>query len=144
MTCTFFGHRDTPKEKEPILKSTLINLIEKKSVDTFYVGNNGSFDKMVYSVLSELSYEYPIKFFIVLSRLPKSETECSEYTVLPDGIEAVPPRFAITYRNKWMIEHSDYVIAYVNRPWGGASKFTELSQKKKKAVINIASEQLYF
>ena len=45
--CTFFGHRDTPKKIEPILKSTLIDLIENKKVDLFYIGNQGNFDYMV-------------------------------------------------------------------------------------------------
>ncbi len=137
MTCTFFGHRDTPKEKEPILKSTLIDLIENKKVDTFYVGNNGNFDNMVRSVLSELSIIYPIKYYIVLSYLPKKETENSEYAILPNGIEAVPPRFAISYRNKWMIEKSDFVVTYVTHSWGGAARFKELSHKKEKTVIDI-------
>ena len=137
MTCTFFGHRDTPKEKEPILKSTLIDIIENKNVNTFYVGNNGNFDSMVCSVLSELSDKYPIKYYIVLSYVPKRKTENSERTILPEGIETVPPRFAISYRNKWMIEQSDYVITCVTRSWGGAAQFRELAKKKRKTVINI-------
>ena len=32
MVCTFFGHKDTPKEIEPTLRSTLIDLIENKNV----------------------------------------------------------------------------------------------------------------
>ena len=40
-TCTFFGHRDTSKEIEPMLKSALTDLIENKRVDMFYVGNEG-------------------------------------------------------------------------------------------------------
>ena len=31
-----------------------------------------------------------------------------ENTLLPEGIENVPPRFAISWRNKWMLERSDY------------------------------------
>ena len=46
-SCTFFGHRDTKKEIEPIIKSTLIELIEKNNVNIFYVGNNGNFDMIV-------------------------------------------------------------------------------------------------
>ena len=137
MTCTFFGHRDTPKEKEPILKSTLIDIIENKNVDTFYVGNNGNFDRMVCTVLSELSSVYPIKYYIVLSYVPKQKTENSERTILPEGIETVPLRFAISYRNKWMIEQSDYVVTCVSRSWGGAAQFKELAEKKGKTVINI-------
>ena len=138
MTCTFFGHKDTPKEKEPILKSTLIDMIKNKNVNTFYVGNNGNFDSMVCAVLTELSSIYPIKYYIVLSYVPKRKTENSERTILPEGIETVPPRFAISYRNKWMIEQSDYVLTYVTHSWGGAAQFKELAEKKGKTVINIS------
>ena len=127
MICTFFGHRDTPKETEPILKSILKDLIENKGVDTFYVGNDGNFDNMVISLLSELSLTYPIKYYIVLAYLPKKETKNAEYTILPEGIENVPLRFAITYRNKWMIEKSDFVVTYVTHSWGGAAQFKELA-----------------
>ena len=47
LTCTFFGHKDTPKEIEPTLRSTLVDLIENKNVLKFYVGNHGNFDYMV-------------------------------------------------------------------------------------------------
>ena len=137
MTCTFFGHRDTPKEKEPILKSTLKDLIVNKDVNVFYVGNNGKFDSMVCTVLTELSSVYPIKYYIVLSYVPKQKTENSERTILPEGIETVPLRFAIPYRNKWMIGQSDYVVTCVSRSWGGAAQFKELAEKKGKTVINI-------
>lgn len=55
MVCTFFGHKDTPKETEPTLRSTLIDLIENKNVNVFYVGNNGNFDTMVRRQLEYLS-----------------------------------------------------------------------------------------
>ena len=45
--CTFFGHKDTPQEIEPILKKFLLELIENKGADIFYVGNQGNFDTMV-------------------------------------------------------------------------------------------------
>lgn len=60
MTCTFFGHRDAPLEIEGILRQVLIALIEARQADTFYVGNQGKFDRMVARVLSGLQLEYPI------------------------------------------------------------------------------------
>ena len=135
MTCTFFGHRDTPKETEPTLRTALEDLILNKNVDTFYVGNNGGFDTMVRLVLSDLSAIYPIKYYVVLAYLPKTELSYSEHTVFPEGIETVPPRFAISYRNKFMIDKSDYVVTYVRYPFGGAAKFKELAEKKGKIVI---------
>ena len=55
MTATFFGHKDTPKEIEPTLRTTLVDLIENKNVTVFYVGNNGNFDAMVRRQLENLS-----------------------------------------------------------------------------------------
>lgn len=45
--CCFFGHRDTQSHIAGRLEQTIIDLIENKSVDTFYVGNQGGFDSMV-------------------------------------------------------------------------------------------------
>lgn len=45
-TCTFFGHKDTPTQIKPLLKAVLVDLIENKNVDTFYIGNQGNFDLM--------------------------------------------------------------------------------------------------
>ena len=144
MVCTFFGHKDTPKEIEPTLRSTLINLIEDKNVRNFYVGNHGGFDYMVRRLLIELKKIYPIDYAVVLDYLPGKkydpEDESPTDTVLPDGIESVPRKFAINYRNKWMIEQSNYVVTYVKYIIGGAAQFKELAEKKKKIVINIAEK----
>ena len=98
MTATFFGHKDTPKEIEPTLRSTLIDLIENKNVTVFYVGNNGNFDTMVRRQLENLSQTYPITYNVVLAYLPvkKSEYDGFTNTLLPEGIETVPKRFAIS------------------------------------------------
>ena len=60
-------------------------------------------------------------------------------TVLPEGIEAVPRRFAIDRRNRWMIEHSDIVVAYVTHSFGGTAKFRDIARKKKKQIIEIGT-----
>ncbi len=41
-----------------------------------------------------------------------------------------------------MIEKSDYVVTYVKHTAGGAGKFKELAEKKKRIVINIATQSL--
>ena len=45
--CTFFGHRDCPETIRPALRRLLVDLIENRNVDMFYVGNQGGFDYMV-------------------------------------------------------------------------------------------------
>ena len=139
MTCTFFGHKDAPKAIEPILRSALIYLIETKGVNKFYVGNNGRFDTMAASILHTLSSSYPIQYFVVQPYIPVKETIHAEHTLLPDGIETVPPRFAIPYRNKWMIVQSDYVVTYITHSWGGAAKYADTAKRKGKICIDCNS-----
>lgn len=52
--CTFFGHRDCPNDIKTNLYSILTQLIVNKNVDTFYVGQQGNFDKIVHTVLQEM------------------------------------------------------------------------------------------
>ena len=140
MTVTFFGHKDTPKEIEPTLRATLIDLIENKNVTVFYVGNNGNFDTMVRRQLEDLSHTYPITYSVVLAYLPTKKSEYDDYTntILPEGIETVPKRFAISYRNKWMVEQADIVVTYVTHSFGGAAQFKELAERQGKTVIELS------
>ena len=139
MTVTFFGHKDTPKEIEPTLRTTLVDLIENHGATEFYVGNNGNFDTMVRRQLENLSQTYPITYNVVLAYLPtkKNEYEDHSNTILPEGIETVPKRFAISYRNKWMVEQSDIVVTYVARTYGGAWQFKTMAERQGKMVIEL-------
>ena len=143
MICTFFGHRDTPPEIKRLLRQVISELIEQQGVKRFYVGNQGNFDAMARSVLAEFEQTHGISYEIVWAYLPRQEDPLrdTDHTLLPEGIENVPPRFAIEYRNKWMIAHSDIVITYVTRSFGGAAKFKEMAQKKKRTVIELQDSQ---
>ena len=139
MTCTFFGHRDTPKEIEQTLRSALIDLIENKNATVFYVGNHGNFDAMVRRQLENLSKIYPIKYYVVLAYMPGKNAEPDEHSILPEGIESVPRRFAINYRNKWMLNKSDIVVTYVNRPIGGAWEFKQMAERARKTLFELTA-----
>lgn len=141
--CTFFGHRDCPSTIKPKLREVLINLIKNYAVDVFYVEQQGAFDAVVRAVLHDLMLEYPhIQYTVVLAYMPQKRDKfdsCdSSDTMLPEGIETVHPRFAISWRNKWMLEQSDYVVAYITHSWGGAAQFAEMAIRQKKTVINLA------
>ena len=140
MTVTFFGHKDTPKEIEPTLRTTLVDLIENHGATEFYVGNNGNFDTMVRRQLENLSQTYPITYNVVLAYLPTKKSEYDDYTntIYPEGIETAPKRFAISWRNKWMIEQSDVVVTYVTHTYGGAAQFKAMAQRQGKMVIELS------
>ena len=136
-SCTFFGHADTPQEVLPVLKNILSELISNKNVGYFYVGVEGNFDKMCYRALKDLKTEFQfIKIYRVLAYMPKDDT-LSEDSILPEGIEMVPKRATIPWRNNWMIKRSDYAVTYVTRIVGGAHKFESLAINRGLDVINI-------
>ena len=142
-SCTFFGHRECPDFIKSKLREVLIDLIINHDVDMFYVGNQGQFDAIVRGVLRELKKEYPrINYTVVLAYMPGKQTEYDDYsdTMLPEGIESVHPRFAISWRNNWMLQQSNYVVTYIAHPWGGAAQFAEKANRQKKTVINLKQE----
>ena len=59
-------------------------------------------------------------------------------SVLYPEIENKPKRYAILYRNKYMVEKADYVIAYVSHNWGGAYSTYQYAKRKGKNIFNLA------
>ena len=138
--CTFFGHRECPNEIQPKLREVLIDLIENHGVRMFYVGNQGQYDALVRHTLRELKAEsLEIDYAVVLAYMPgkKGEYEDLSDTLLPEEVAAVPPRYAIDRRNKWMLKHADFVVTYITHDWGGAAKFAKMAEKQGKRVINF-------
>ena len=142
--CVFFGHKDVDPTIRENLKRQIETLIIENNVTEFYVGNNGGFDYMVYDLLKELKEQYTnIMFSVALAYIPAERGEFyysyykEEESFVPDGVECGPIRFAIDRRNKWLVEQADFVITHVKHSWGGAAKFKEIAEKKKKQVINI-------
>ena len=138
--CTFFGHRDSPETIKLKIRAAVIDLIENHGVTMFYVGNQGNFDRLVRSVLKEVTTAYPgVGYAVVLAYMPSAKKRADDFsdTLLPDGIEKVPKRFAILWRNKWMIEHADYVMAYIVHSLTNVSRFVDLARIKQKTIILI-------
>ena len=83
---------------------------------------------------------YHIHYAVVLAYMPGQLIEYMDFsdTMLPEGIEGIHPRFAISWRNNWMLRKADYVVTYVTHTWGGAHRFACLARRNGKYVINIA------
>ena len=138
--CTFFGHRDCPETIKPKLRDVLVDLITNNEVDMFYVGHQGQFDAYVHSELKKLKQEYPqINYAVVLAYMPGKKTEYDDYsdTMLPEGIESVHPRFAISRRNNWLLRQSDYVVTYITHTYGGAAQYASKARKQGKILMDL-------
>lgn len=78
-------------------------------------------------------------YAVVLAYMPSERstpTDTSD-TMLPEGIELVHPRYAISWRNNWMLQQSDIVVAYVTHSWGGAAQYMKKAIRSGKTVINL-------
>ncbi len=138
--CTLFGHRACPESIRPQLKSVLRDLILYQNVSLFYVGNQGRFDAIAHSVLRELRQEYPhIDYAVVLAYMPgkRCAYKNAADTMLPEGIEAVHPRYAISWRNHWMLKQADYAVTYIAHHWGGAAQYYQKALRMGIPVINL-------
>lgn len=142
-SCTFFGHKDAPYSIRDRLFDVLEKLIVNDGYGIFYVGNNGNFDRIVTVILDELKKKYPyIQLVAVLAYLSDAKKIDVCETLYPEGIEKAPKRFAIDRRNRWMINHADVVVAYVERRYGGAYKFVNVAKSKKIPIINLTEFEI--
>ena len=141
-SCCFFGHREVTHNIRPKLIEIIEKLIVDEGVTEFYVGHQGQFDSMVYSVLKELKAKYPqIRYTVVLAYMPDEHIKevYGEDTLFPDGLESVPKKYAISKRNDWMILQSGFAVCYVYKITGGAAKFREKAEKRKLRIIDVLS-----
>ena len=139
MICSMFGHHDAPSSIAAPLEEMIAYLIEKEHVDRFLVGNQGSFDCLAWQVLQKFPQ---IDYRVVLAYLPSVRTPDpmyrSEKTIYPEGLEKVPPRFAISRRNRWMTDQSGIVIVYCRSSAGGTASVLEYAKKKGKTVYSLS------
>ena len=149
MIITFIGHSSLciKDEISTRLLSLLTEIIKDHSSVVFYCGGYGDFDNLCAKACHKLKIQSPtvevifVTPYITLSYGQRfkfiEESKIYDKIIYPP-IENTPLRFAISKRNEWMIIQSDIVIAYVNKPYGGAYKALQFAHRKNKKIINLA------
>lgn len=139
-TCAFFGHSSCPNSIYPELKNQIEFLIKNCNVKTFLLGDYGNFDVLVLKAIREISEIYDISYKVILSYIPTSYNFFAKdpNSIYPDELTFVHKKFAIDYRNNYLVDKSDYFITYITHSHGGAAKFAYKAKRKCKTVINIA------
>ena len=150
ITCTFSGHREVYQAGiEHDLDSALSNLLETHNDSfCFLVGGMGEFDRLCASAVRRLKRTYSDRtislniVFPYLTQELNSEKTYYEQSyddiIVPDELAGVHYKSAITKRNRWMIDQSQLLIAFVYRDFGGAFTTLKYAQKKQLQIINIA------
>ena len=144
MVLTFWGHSSF--QSNTILEEKLLELLEKivgNSPADFYLGGYGGFDNFALACAKKFKSSHPqIKIVFITpyinesyqkSRLTLAETIYDEI-IFPE-LENVPAKFAISHRNKWMINKSDYVITHIKKSYGGAYEAYKYAKNQNKKII---------
>lgn len=136
-SCFFIGHREASDELLPILTQVVVKHISEYGVTEFIVGGYGGFDRLAAKVVISLKQQYP---HITLSLLipyhpaerPIETPPGFDNTYYPPGMENVPRKLAIVRANRYMVDHVDYLIAYVWHPASNARDLVEYAKKREQ------------
>ena len=135
------GNRHTPSSITDQLTEAVKRHITEYGVTTFTVGRYGNFDSLVTGVLRDLKKQYTnIKLYLLAPYEKKKKTDVPidfDGTFFPEGLEKVPLRYAIVQANKYMVQHSNYLITYCHHV-GNTRNIVEYAQRReKKGLIKV-------
>jgi len=147
--CTFAGHREVYQANiSEMLDKAISKIINTDDSFRFLVGGMGEFDGMCSSAVRRAKRKYPnkeIRLELVLPYLTQELNDNKLYyktsfddVVIPIELAGVHYKSAITKRNRWMVEQSDWLIAFVYRDFGGAYTTLHYAEKKGLKIINLA------
>lgn len=142
-TCFFIGHREASEDIFPQLSTEIERHITEYGVTDFVVGRYGRFDSMAARCVKAAKKRHPeVTLTLLLPYHPYDRPTPTppgfDGTFYPPGMETVPKRAAIVRANRYMVEHSDYLIAYVRHSVGNAWELVEYAQiREKRGRIKI-------
>ncbi|MBE6976520.1 MAG: hypothetical protein E7439_04915 [Ruminococcaceae bacterium] len=141
-SCFFIGHRETKGEIYPQLEAAIEHHITQCGVREFIVGNYGAFDRVVARALAAAKVRHPEITLLLLvpyhpAERPTETPSGFDSTFYPPGMENVPRKFAIVRANRYMVEHVDYLIAYVWHPASNARDLLAYAERRRVTLTNL-------
>ena len=137
-TCCFTGHRVIPpddiKRIEELTKIEIVNLINN-GVSDFITGGASGYDTLCAFIIVELKSVYPIKLHIALP--------CGNHADKWQDADSVTyvsefyHKGCMQKRNRYMVDNSQYCIAYCTKQSGGSFYTMKYALKNNSVVINI-------
>lgn len=152
ITCTFSGHREVYQSGiEARLDAEIEKLLQMDNEFRFLAGGMGQFDGMGAGAIRAAKRRHPekrITMTLVLPYMSNWLNEDKEYCqfyydqiIIPEELDTAHYKAAIQLRNRWMVDRTDIVIAYIYRDFGGALATVRYAQRQGKPVINLAEKK---
>lgn len=147
MIISFFGH--SKFSGNVAYEQLLLDFLEKNIGDktaVAYLGDHGDFDTFAYDCCKKYKLNHPNFTLVYVTPYMTLEFQKGNLNqqlerydeILYPEIEDKPIRFAIVYRNRYMVEKSDYVVTFVSHNWGGAYAAYKYAERKGKPIFNLA------
>lgn len=146
MIVSFCGHARFVRTEE--YEQRVLAFLEEKVGDTFtefYLGGYGGFDGFAYECCKKykathknVSLVFVTPYMTIEYQRNHLEDKKRSYdSIIYPEIEDKPLKYAILYRNRWMIERADYIVCGISHSWGGAYKAYQHAKRKKKTIFNV-------
>ena len=142
-SCFFIGHREASDAIYPKLLAAVRQHIVDFHVSEFVVGHYGRFDCLAARAVIEIKREFPEVSLLMLIpyhpvEAPIEPPKGFDGTFYPPGMESVPRQFAIVRANRYMLNHSDFLIAYVRHPASNtANLVADAVSRERRGIIHI-------
>ena len=151
MVVTFFDHAQffRSNENEQKILSFLEETVGNTPVN-FYLGGYGDFDELAYTCCKKYKASHPQVSLIFITPYMTTQYRQSQpdnlkrqydEILFPD-LENKPLKFAVFYRNRWMVEHADCILCGITHSWGGAYQAVLHAKRKNKPIFNIGDVEL--
>ena len=145
VTCCGFGHRVMLMNVEKPLRELLERLVKEQGVTVFYTGGMGEFDELFARTIRAMKRDDSrLRLALVIPYLTRRINQDKIYydahydqILLPAALDGVHPKAAIGIRNRWIVDHSDFVIAALHRDFGGAAEAVQYAESIGKEVVRI-------
>ncbi len=147
MIIAFCGHSTYIPNRED--EHRVLEILEHRVGDTpseFFLGEYGNFDRFAYSCAKKFKERHPDTKLIFITpylspQYAKNDDGRFDLVIYPD-LEHVPPRYAISHRNRWIVSQADIIIAYVTHEYGGAYTMYRHAKRHAKEIYNLAVHEV--
>ncbi len=144
MVIVFCGHSNYIQNTND--ETNILHVLEVEAGNTLceiFLGGYGRFDDFALLCAKKFKQRHPnAKLILITPYLKNAKMNLEKATfdsIIYPNLEHVPPRYAISHRNKWMIEQADIVVCYVSHKYGGAYAMYADAKRKGKRIHNLGS-----
>lgn len=146
--CCFAGHRFAPHSLLPEVLLAVGEIVRESDSVEFYSGGMGDFDKLCEQAVREIKKGFPEKEILLSLVLPSCQyvpenryltylSRLYDEIFVCEASDGAHYKSMIGKRNRWMIENSDILIAYVTHDGGGACAALKYAQKRNLRIIRV-------